>query len=86
MRLYLPDGRQACLTAGEHINQTSEVSNDLPILRIDGMNVAIDFMIINAQNLFTKMMLTLSSLLGSYYFFDNGSFCPYRIRGHTLIL
>jgi len=39
-----------------------------------GMNVAIVFMIINAQNVFAKTMLTFSFLLGSYCFFDNGSF------------
>lgn len=50
------------------------------ILRMDGMNMTVDFMIINAQDMFTKTLLALPSLLGSYYFFDDDSLLPLTCR------
>lgn len=36
--------------------------------------MAIGFVIVNAQNMFTSVVLALSSLMRSYYSFDKNSF------------
>jgi len=51
------------LICDEHI---SKASNDLPILHMGGMNMAINLMVINAQNLFATRIVALSSFTGSY--------------------